>query len=45
MKKKTYEGPSVEVFVILEGNVLLASGGIGGDILDTNFEYDNSSWS
>lgn len=45
MRKKCYENPLVEIFEILEDSVLLASGGIGGDVLDTNFEYDDSPWS
>ena len=45
MRKKCYENPLVEIFGILEDSVLLVSGGIGGDALDTYFKYDDSPWS
>ena len=41
MKKKFYENPSVKVIDLLKISVLMLS---GGDIINTDFEYDDNPW-
>ena len=41
MKKKCYENPSVEVIGLLKISMLMIS---GGDVINTDFEYDDNPW-